>query len=162
MSVDFNQIKGKAADLAQTGAAKARQLADAGVNKAKQLAEIGKLKVQNRAEQDAIRKAYLELGKLYYAERGSAPEAPYAGQCQKITDSKAKIDYNLERIADIKAAGNITEAEVLEAEVEEEAEPQPEAECPCCCGEPEAPKAEDNCGCGCGCDAPTEDHHDEF
>lgn len=113
MDIDFENWKDKMADLAVTGMAKAKELTGTGVAKAKELTEISKLKVQNAAEQEAIRKAYLELGKLYYAERGSAPDAAYAGQCQKITSSLAKISYNNERIADIKAAGNLTDADTI-------------------------------------------------
>ena len=142
MSIDFESLKDKAVVAAQTGVtkvkemtetgiAKARELADTGATKAKEIAEIGKLKVNNSAEQEAIRKAYSELGKLYYAERGSAPEAAYASACQRITDAMARISYNNERIADIKAAGQITDEEIEAVEVEEAAE---EAES-CCCGE---------------------------
>ena len=63
-------------------------------------------------EEDSIRKAYIEIGKLYYAERGMAPEAPYAALCEKITASKEKIAYNKQKIADIKAAGNLSDEEV--------------------------------------------------
>ena len=156
MSIDFESLKDKAVVLAQsgvtkakeitgTGVAKARELADTGAAKAKELTEIGKLKVSNSTEQEAIRKAYSELGKLYYAERGSAPEAAYADACQRISDSLARISYNNERIADIKAAGHLTDDEVEEvpAEVVEEVpaeEPacreEPTADEPCCCEEP--------------------------
>ncbi len=152
MSIDFESLKDKAVVLAQsgvtrakelteTGVAKAKELADAGAAKAKELAEIGRLKVYNSTEQENIRKAYSELGKLYYAERGSAPEAAYADACQRITDSLARISYNNERIADIKSAGHLTDDEVEEVPAEEP---------PCCCGEPaadepccEEPKDED-------------------
>ena len=100
MSIDFESLKDKAVVLAQSGVTKAKELTETGVAKAKELAdtsaakakeitEIGKLKVQNSTEQEAIRKAYSELGKLYYAERGSAPEAAYADLCQRITDRKS-------------------------------------------------------------------------
>ena len=89
MSVDYESLKDKAVVLAQsgvtkakeltdTGIAKAKELANAGAAKARELSEIGKLKVQNSTEQEAIRKAYSDLGKLYYAEHGSAPEAAFA------------------------------------------------------------------------------------
>ena len=108
MSIDFESLKDKAVVLAQsgvtkakelteTGIAKAKELADTGATRAKELTEIGKLKVNNSAEQEAIRKAYSELGKLYYAERGSAPEAAYADTCQRISDAMARISYNNER-----------------------------------------------------------------
>ena len=127
MSIDFESLKDKAVvaaqtgvtrakELTETGVAKAKELADTGVAKAKELAEIGKLKVNNSSEQETIRKAYSELGKLYYAERASAPEPAYADICQRITDALARISYNNERIADIKAAGHFTDDEVNEAE----------------------------------------------
>ena len=59
----FNNLKDRAMDLAQSG-----------VSKSKQLGEIAKLYLNNVTEEDAIRKAYIEIGKLYYAERGMAPE----------------------------------------------------------------------------------------
>ena len=153
MSIDFESLKDKAVvaaqtgvtrvkELTETGVAKAKELADTGAAKAKEITEIGKLKVNNSAEQEAIRKAYSELGKLYYAERGSAPEAAYASACQRITDAMARISYNNERIADIKAAGQFTDAEVEAAEVE----PEPVCEEPsCCCGGEE--KDEGPCCC---------------
>lgn len=115
INIDFNDLKERAKDLAQTGMAKALELTDTGVNKAKQLAEISKLKVLNLSEQDSIRRAYMELGRLYYAERGSAPEAAYADLCDKITRSKAQIQVNEQRIADLKSSGNLTDEEVEHA-----------------------------------------------
>ena len=146
MSIDFEILKDKAVVAAQTGVtrvkemtetgiAKAKELADTGATMAKEITEIGKLKVNNSAEQEAIRKAYSELGKLYYAERGSAPEAAYADLCQRITDALARISYNNERIADIKAAGQMSDEEVDAVEPVDE-EPS------CCCVD--EPKAEDD------------------
>jgi len=99
--MDFENIMGRVTDLAQAGAAKA-----------KELAEIAKLKVNNATEEDTIRKAYIEIGKLYYAERGMAPEAPYAALCEKINASKEKIEYNKQKIADIKASNDLSDEEV--------------------------------------------------
>lgn len=112
----FEDIMNRITDLAHSGAAKAREVA-----------EIGKLKVNNAAEEDTIRKAYIELGKLYYTERAMAPEAPYAALCEKITAAKEKIEYNNQKIADIKATNNIEEEEVADFEPEavEAVEEQP-------------------------------------
>ena len=107
----FEDIMGRVTDLAQAGAAKAREIA-----------EITKLKVNNAAEEDTIRKAYIEIGKLYYAERAMAPEAPYAALCEKITASKEKIEYNKQKIADMKAANNIKDDEIPDVEPETAAE----------------------------------------
>ena len=64
---------------------KAIDLGRAGVATSKQLAEIGKLNLVNLNEENAIKKAYTEIGRLYYAERGAAPEAAYVALCEKIT-----------------------------------------------------------------------------
>ena len=70
MAFSFDDLREKVTDLAQSGVAKS-----------KQLAEIAKLKTSNMGEEDTIKKAYLELGRLYYAERGAAPEGAYAAAC---------------------------------------------------------------------------------
>ena len=116
----------KLSELAQTGVAKTKELFDAGMAKTKELTEIGRLKVDNASEQETIKKAYLEIGKLYFAERGMDPEAPYSALCEKIAASKAKIDYNQERINDLKAAGAPVDVESEDTCAEES------FECPCC------------------------------
>ena len=88
----FDNFKEKATDLMQAGAAQS-----------KRLAEIAKLKTANMAEEDTIKKAYVELGKLYYAEKGATPDAAYAASCEKITAARAAIETNNERIAELKA-----------------------------------------------------------
>lgn len=109
---DFDSLKDKAGDLAQTG-----------VSKAKQIGEIAKLNLANVGEEDTIRKAYIEIGKLYYAERGMAPEAAYTALCEKITAAKVNIEENRNRIEELKAEGGVTDADVIPV--------------------PEAPKVED-------------------
>ena len=101
MGFDFEAIKAKAKELTSTGVAKA-----------KELSEIGKLKVQNVSEQDEIRRAYMEMGKLYYERHADAPEEGFAELCRKVDDAKVKIDYNNERIADLKAAGNFSDEDI--------------------------------------------------
>ena len=87
----FDNLKEKATDLAQ-----------AGVAQSKRVAEIAKLKTANLGEEDNIKKAYVEIGKLYYAEKGLAPEGAYAAACEKITAAKAAIEANNDRIAELK------------------------------------------------------------
>lgn len=114
----FDTVKERAADLAQSGVAKS-----------KELAEIGKLKLDNAAEEDAIKKAYIEIGKLYYAERGMTPDAAYAALCEKITASKAVIESNNARADELRARSSAAAAEsVVETEVpaEEPVAPQEE------------------------------------
>ena len=123
-SFSFDDMREKVTDLAQSGVAKS-----------KQLAEIAKLKTSNMGEEDTIKKAYLELGRLYYAERGAAPEGAYAAACGRISQAKAAIETNNARIAELKAQGCVEEeAESVTTEpVVEDVppeEPAPEQEVP--------------------------------
>ncbi len=123
----FENLKDRAAEMAQ-----------AGVAQSKRLAEIAKLKTANMAEEDAIKKAYIEIGKLYYAEQGATPDGAFAAACEKITASKALIETNNERIAELKQPGDPeaeVEAETVEAEAEPVAEESAECTCSCGCGE---------------------------
>lgn len=99
--MDFESIKSRVTEFAQEGVAKA-----------KDLAEIAKLKVANAAEEDAIRKAYTEIGKLYFAQHGMEPDPAFASLCAKIVESKERIAYNDERITDIKQADGISDADI--------------------------------------------------
>ena len=119
--IDLDALKEKAVDLAQ-----------AGVAKSKVLAEIAKLKAANMSEEDAIKKAYIELGKLYYAERGAAPEAAYVSGCERIAASKSAIEANNARIAEPKAQEDVDdeagEAHTVVVEPEDVADAAPAEE----------------------------------
>ena len=91
----FDNMKDRAMDLAQ-----------AGVAQSKRLAEIAKLKTANLGEEDTIKKAYIELGKLYYAEKGAAPDGAYVAACERIDAARAAIETNNDRIAELKTAGD--------------------------------------------------------
>ena len=120
----FDNFKEKATDLAQ-----------AGVAQSKRLAEIAKLKTANMGEEDTIKKAYIELGKLYYAEKGAAPEGSYAAACEKITAARAAIETNNDRIAQLKNSSD-EEVEAEETAAAEAVQAQPVQE------EPAAPQEE--------------------
>jgi len=96
----FDAFKDKAMDLAQTGVAKS-----------KQLAEMAKLKAANLSEEDEMKKAYIEIGKLYYAERGMAPEAAFAALCEKVTAAKVNIEENKAKIEALKQESGVAEEE---------------------------------------------------
>ena len=137
--MDFiNDLQERATDLAQSVVATS-----------KRLAEIAKLKASNMAEEDTIKKAYVELGKLYYAEHGATPDGAYASACEKITAARAAIETNNDRIAELKssaeAEGEIIDVaevapqqesdEVTEADIVPE-EPAAEAQAPAADEEP--------------------------
>ena len=112
--MDFiNDLQERATDLAQSVVATS-----------KRLAEIAKLKASNMAEEDTIKKAYVELGKLYYAEHGTTPDGAYAAACEKIT-ARAAIETNNDRIAELKATAE-AEGEIIDVTPEAAEEPENE------------------------------------
>lgn len=105
----FDTFKERATDLAQ-----------AGVAQSKRLAEIAKLKAANMSEEDAIKKAYIEIGKLYYAEKGTAPEGAFVAACEKVTAARAAIEANNDRLAELKESGDDEPASEAVEEAKEE------------------------------------------
>ena len=105
--MDFDAIMSRISAMAQTGVAKA-----------KDLTEIAKLKMNNASEKDAIRKAYAEIGKIYYAQHGDDPDPAFASLCAQIAERMEKIAYNDERITDIKLADGITDEDIEAMETE--------------------------------------------
>ena len=113
--MDFiNDLQERATDLAQSVVATS-----------KRLEEIAKLKASNMAEEDTIKKAYVELGKLYYAEHGTTPDGAYAAACEKITAARAAIETNNDRIAELKATAE-AEGEIIDVTPETAEEPENE------------------------------------
>ena len=117
MAFSFDDLREKVTDLAQSGVAKS-----------KQLAEIAKLKTSNMGEEDTIKKAYLELGRLYYAERGAAPEGAYAAACGRISQGcvveEAESVTAEPVVEDVPPEEPAPEQEVPETPAEEAAAPE--------------------------------------
>ncbi len=94
MNINFEQLKDKAVDVAQVAA-----------QKTKDLAAIAKAKITIVTEEEKIRKAQVELGKLYYRDYVLGEEmdsAEYLPWCDKITESKAVIEDLKDMVDDIK------------------------------------------------------------
>ena len=145
LTENFESVKKFAVDAAQTA-----------TQKAKILAAVAKANVSIYAEEDKIRKAEAQLGKLYYRDYAVGEEmdtAEYLPWCQKIDESKKLIAELKDYIDDVKAA-NETPSEASAASAEDFADAQPEqeqtaskeapcacTETPCCCEQaaPEAP-----------------------
>lgn len=82
-SENFEAAKNMAVEAAQTAAAKA-----------KELAAVAKANIAIYAEEDKVKKAEIELGKLYYRDYAVGEEldtAEYLPWCQKIDESKKAI-----------------------------------------------------------------------
>ena len=119
---------------------KAAEAAQAAAKKTKKMAEIAKANVSIYAEEDKIKKAEAELGKLYYRDYAVGEEmdtAEYLPWCQKIDEAKQTIADLQDYIEELKAEQVIMAEPVEEvseedfADVEEE-EPEVEIEIVVC------------------------------
>ncbi len=99
MNVNLNFEDLKAAALEKAGAV---------AQKTKELASVAKAKVSIRMEEEKIRKAQTELGKLFYRDYALSEEmddAEYLPWCDKITESEAIIQELKKVIAELRSEG---------------------------------------------------------
>ena len=118
LSENFESVKNFAMGAAQTA-----------TQKAKVLAAVAKANVSIYAEEDKIRKAEAQLGKLYrdYAVGEEMDTAEYLPWCQKIDESKKLIAELKDYIDEVKASGEVTAEEPAACEADfEDAEPKAE------------------------------------
>ncbi len=149
----FNDFMDKAGAFASMAAEKAKDLASVAAAKTKQVSRIAKLNMDISGEKDTIRKAYTELGRLYYEAHGAAPDAAFAQSCQEIDVAKEKIAAMEEEIAQLKqeigedAAAQDADFEAVVDQTEDAAGVDVEitVEEPGAPAEPEAPFSNDPC-----------------
>lgn len=102
----IDSIREKATEAAQTAA-----------KKTKKLAEIAKANLSIYQEEDKIKKAQTELGKLYYRDYVVGEEmdsAEYLPWCQKIDESKQTIADLRDYIDELKAEQVVEDDEAVE------------------------------------------------
>ena len=144
---NFEAISSKVTEAAQIAA-----------QKAKDLALIARTKVQIASEEDKIKKAEIELGKLCYRDftAGAEPErSEYLPWYEKITESNSAIEELKTIIAAVRNSGEVVdddipaedESDVTDADFADlhiEVVPDAEKTEPASPAEPaeEAPKAE--------------------
>jgi hypothetical protein len=117
MAFNFEDLKKRANELAQQAAGLAQQ----GANRSRQLAGVAKLKAANLGEEDTIRKAYAELGKIYFAKYGEHPEDEFAAACETIIEAQAAIAANNATIEEMSAKKeDDVEIEIVEGTINED------------------------------------------
>ena len=102
MSINFDELKESAVNAAAAAAQKTRDLA-----------AIAKANLSIMSEENKIRKAETEIGKLFYRDYALGEEmdsAEYLPWCEKITESKAVIEDLSAMIADLKCAAKAAPA----------------------------------------------------
>ncbi len=140
---EFNDFMAKVGQIASKAAEKTKDIAAVAATKTKQVSRIAKLNMDISSQKDVVKKAYADLGKLYYEAHHDAPEGDLAPVCQQIDMALASVASMEAEIARIKeemtaddeaedagfeAVVDQTEADV-EVEVHEESageEPQEE------------------------------------
>ena len=130
-SENFETAQNLAMEAAQTAAAKA-----------KELAAVAKANISIYAEEDKVKKAEIELGKLYYRDYAVGEEldsAEYLPWCQKIDESKKTIADLQDYIASLRTAEEPAETE--DAPTDDDFEIVVADEAPKAEEAPEAPKA---------------------
>lgn len=80
----LDDLRGKATEMMQSGVA------------------IAKLKTDNMADEDAMRRAYIAIGKMYFELYGDAPDAALATECERIRACQQRIAENTMRLAQMK------------------------------------------------------------
>lgn len=96
---------------------RAGDVAQAAAKKANEMAAIAKAKASILAEEDKIKKAHQEIGKLYYADflAGKTPDpAEYLPWCDKVSASRTQITVLKQQIADLKATEETAEETATE------------------------------------------------
>ena len=139
----FNDFMDKAGAFATKAAGKAKDLASVAAAKTKQVGRVAKLNMEVSSQKDIVKKAYAELGRLYYEAHHDAPEEALSGLCGQIDGAMAAIasleeeiarvkeeageDADFESVVDQTAAEAAAEPDVIVQIVEEEIHPAPSA-----------------------------------
>lgn len=113
----------KLKETAGVAAQAASSVANTAVSKTKTMAAAGRVKLAISQEEDKLKKAYTELGRLYYRDYTAGTEADqqeYLPWCSRAEEAKAEIQRLTEELEAIKAADAVKEPE--EAEMTETAE----------------------------------------
>lgn len=104
----FEELKGKALETAQFA-----------VQKTKDAAAIAKAKLSIAGENETIRKAQQELGKLYYRDfilNEEMDSAEYLPWCDKITAARENVEALKAQIEEIKECGYVADCDFEETE----------------------------------------------
>ena len=131
---DINEIKGKVMDTLGVVADKTKDIAEKAADKAKQAARIAKLSVEIGNEKENMKKAYIEIGKLYYETHKDDTEGFFVQLCDEITLSQNNIAAKEAEIAELKAViRDFSDGDEIEVEFQEM--DSQDSEDTCCCGE---------------------------
>ena len=149
---DFNNFKSKVIDSINKAADTTKDFADKATDKAKDVSRIAKLSIEISSEKDVIRKAYSEIGKLYYETHKNEPEGFFIQLCDEVTLAMENIAAKEAEIAELKSSSSIDDDDnSIVVEFENIVSDDEHTDCCCNCS--------DDCDCGKDIEesAPSED-----
>ena len=100
---NFDDIKSVVIDTVGTVAEKTRDLAGNVADRAKDVSRVAKLNIEITQEKESVKKAYTELGKLYYETHKEDPDPFCIQLCDEVTMALDSIAAKEAEIAEIKA-----------------------------------------------------------
>lgn len=116
---DFNNFKSKVMDSINKAADTTKDLADKAADKAKDVSRVAKLTLEINSEKDVIRKAYSEIGKLYYETHKDSPEGFFIQLCDEVTLAQENIAAKESEISDLKTSSSDDDDDSITVEFEE-------------------------------------------
>jgi hypothetical protein len=147
---DRNEFRDRVFSTIENVADKTKAFAAIAADKAKAMGRIAKLTVEINGEKDTMKKAYIEIGKLYYETHRNDPDGFFIQLCDEISVSMESIASKEAEISDLKAS--ISDFSELsgggDVDVEFESVVAGEEKCSCGC-EDEESSEEEKCTCGC-------------
>ena len=103
--------------------------ADTAVSKTRTMASIGRVKLAISSEEDKLKKAYTELGRLFYRDYQAQAEADmteYQPWCDRAADAREQIQRLTKELETLKAEGKDTVKDTVKdaPKAQEEAKPE--------------------------------------
>ncbi len=145
---DINEFKERFVNTFETVADKTKVFAGMAADKAKAMARVAKLTLEINGEKDAMKKAYIEIGKLYYEKHREDPDGFFVQLCDEVTMAMESIAAKEAEIAALKAEiSDFGGGDDVDVEFESVVAKDEDG---CCgCGSADT----DTCGCGCSDDS---------
>ena len=111
----IKNLAGKAKDFAESSTV--RGIYEHGAERAKSYGAIAKLTLEISGDTEELKRAYTEIGKLYFEQARENPEGFFAPLFAQVEEINARIHANEDAIADIKAQIEAENAADIDVEV---------------------------------------------
>ena len=105
MNFNLDSLMDTITNLRERGA----EYASVAMDKTRDAARLAKLTVALTGEKDALKKAYIELGKAYYEEHHSDAEGLYAQLVEEVDAVNARIEEMQSEIDSLKGSFHASE-----------------------------------------------------